>query len=99
MPFASMENWNGMATYEQLQREPVSRELFYIRITTMQGLLNALKDSAFIAIDTEHIPIASEKDRILHQVGLAHVQTLAQDLPPTNTISSPGTSRPYLQDV
>ncbi|EHK25313.1 uncharacterized protein TRIVIDRAFT_62005 [Trichoderma virens Gv29-8] len=52
-----MENSNGMAAYEQLQGEPVSSELFHNRITTMQGLLNALEDSAFIEIDTEHIPI------------------------------------------
>ncbi|UKZ75392.1 hypothetical protein TrVFT333_003076 [Trichoderma virens FT-333] len=30
----------------------------------MQGLLNALKDSAFIAIDTEHIPIGAIVDFI-----------------------------------
>ncbi|KAL6358928.1 hypothetical protein LRP88_09123 [Fusarium phalaenopsidis] len=59
---------NNMATYEQLQREPASRDLFSNRITRLQGLRNALKDSAFLAIDTEHVAITSEKDRILHQI-------------------------------
>ncbi|KAK5988010.1 hypothetical protein PT974_12146 [Cladobotryum mycophilum] len=87
-----------MAAYNQLQREPASRDLFNNRITAMQDLENSLKDSAFIAIDTEHIAITSEKDRILHQVGLAHLQTLIQrDLAQTN-ITSLSNSKPYLND-
>ncbi|KAI8685055.1 hypothetical protein NCS57_00173500 [Fusarium keratoplasticum] len=56
-----------MATYQQLQREPASKDLFNNRIARLQGLRNALKDSAFLAIDTEHVAITSEKDRMLHQ--------------------------------
>ncbi|KAM6476291.1 hypothetical protein HDV62DRAFT_402895 [Trichoderma sp. SZMC 28011] len=86
-----------MATYKQLQREPAFRELFSKRITTLQDLYSISRDSTFIAIDTEHFPITSGKDRILHQVGLAHVQSLIQDLPQTNDASR-STSRPCFQD-
>ncbi|KAF5025686.1 hypothetical protein F66182_2292 [Fusarium sp. NRRL 66182] len=44
----------------------------------MRGFCNALKDSAFIAIDTEHVAITSERDRLLDQVGLAYIQNIAQ---------------------
>ncbi|KAL6786194.1 hypothetical protein J3E68DRAFT_421134 [Trichoderma sp. SZMC 28012] len=86
-----------MATYKQLQREPVTRELFNNRITTLQGLQNFLNNSAFVAIDTEHFSFTSEEDRILHQVGLAYVQNLTQDLPRTSAPSH-NTSRPYLPE-
>ncbi|KAH6887024.1 hypothetical protein B0T10DRAFT_607821 [Thelonectria olida] len=86
-----------MATYKQLQRDPASRDLFNKRITTIQGLRNALEDSAFLAIDTEHVAITSEKDRILHQVGLAYLQTLIQQDSPQSDITSLSTSQPYLQ--
>lgn len=86
-----------MATYKQLQREPAFRGLFSKRITTLQDLHNISKDSTFIAIDTEHFPITSGKDRILHQVGLAHIQNLIQDLPQTNDTSR-STSRPCFED-
>ncbi|KAL7799402.1 hypothetical protein V8C43DRAFT_302862 [Trichoderma afarasin] len=86
-----------MATYKQLQREPALRELFSKSITTLQDLYSISKDSTFIAIDTEHFPIASGKDRILHQVGLAHVQSLTQDLSQTNDTSR-STSQPTFQD-
>ncbi|KAI0438067.1 hypothetical protein F4803DRAFT_565578 [Xylaria telfairii] len=66
-----------MATYQQLQRDPVSSILFNNRITTMEGLQRTLKDHAFIALDTEHVPIESPKNRILHQVGLAYLPTMA----------------------
>ncbi|KAL6837636.1 hypothetical protein V8C40DRAFT_230461 [Trichoderma camerunense] len=86
-----------MATYKQLQREPAFRELFSKRITTLQDLYDISKDSAFIAIDTEHFPITSGKDRILHQVGLAHIQSLTRDLSQTNDTSR-STSQPTFQD-
>ncbi|KAL6829418.1 hypothetical protein J3E69DRAFT_238201 [Trichoderma sp. SZMC 28015] len=86
-----------MATYKQLQREPAFRELFSKRITTLQDLYDISKDSTFIAIDTEHFPITSGRDRILHQVGLAHIQNLIQDLPQTNDTSR-STSRPCFED-
>ncbi|KAK4084558.1 uncharacterized protein Triagg1_1038 [Trichoderma aggressivum f. europaeum] len=86
-----------MATYKQLQREPAFRELLSKRIATLQDLFDSSKDSAFIAIDTEHFPIASGKDRILHQVGLAHVRTLIQDSPETD-VASRSTSRPCFQN-
>lgn len=65
-----------MTTYKQLRSDPASRDLFNKRVATIQGLRDALKDSTFIAIDTEHVLITSEKDRIFYQVGLAHLQTL-----------------------
>ncbi|KAL7962010.1 hypothetical protein V8C34DRAFT_271825 [Trichoderma compactum] len=85
-----------MATYKQLQRDPAFRELFGKRITTLQDLYDTSKQSTFIAIDTEHFPITSRKGRILHQVGLAHIQTLIQDLHQTN-VTSRSTNRPCLQ--
>jgi hypothetical protein len=92
------ENSDDVVTYKQLQREPASREHFNNRITTLQGLCSALNDSAFLAIDTEHVAIASEKDRILHQVGLAYVQTLVQEDSPQSDHTSSVTSQPYLQN-
>ncbi|KAL6813478.1 hypothetical protein GGI42DRAFT_176020 [Trichoderma sp. SZMC 28013] len=89
-------NLNDMATYKQLQREPAFRELFNKRITTLQDLYDISKGSTFIAIDTEHFPITSGKDRILHQVGLAHIQTLIQDLHQTN-VTSRNANRPCFQ--
>lgn len=82
-----------MATYEQLRREPASRDLFKNRITKLQSLHNALKDSAFLAIDTEHVAITSEKDRMLHQVGLAYFPAPTPDSP-----TSPDAGCPNLQD-
>ncbi|KAI0452129.1 hypothetical protein F5B21DRAFT_484699, partial [Xylaria acuta] len=70
-----------MATYQQLQRDPVSRVLFNNRITTMEGLQRTLKDHAFIALDTEHGPIESERSRTLHQVGLAYLPTITPHIP------------------
>ncbi|PTB55027.1 hypothetical protein M431DRAFT_482191 [Trichoderma harzianum CBS 226.95] len=86
-----------MATYKQLQREPAFRELFSKRITTLQDIYNIFKDSTFIAIDTEHFPITSGKDRILHQVGLAHIQSLTRYLSQTNDTSR-STGRPCFED-
>ncbi|WAO84544.1 Hypothetical protein NCS54_00176100 [Fusarium falciforme] len=85
---------NNIATYEHLQREPASRDLFSNRITRLQGLRNALKDSAFLVIDTEHVAITNEKDRILHQVGLAYFPAPAPD-----STTSPNTDRPNLRDI
>ena len=87
-----------MTTYKQLQCDPTSRGLFGNRITTVQGLCDALKDSAFIAIDTEHFAVTSEKDRVLHQVGLAHLKILAQGDPPQPNTTTLSTSQPRLQD-
>ncbi|KAI1204039.1 hypothetical protein F5X97DRAFT_330119 [Nemania serpens] len=66
-----------MATYQQLQRDPVSRALFNNRITTMEGLQRTLKDHAFIALDTEHGSIESGKSRALYQIGFAYLPTMA----------------------
>ncbi|KAL7942621.1 hypothetical protein V8C42DRAFT_331478 [Trichoderma barbatum] len=52
---------DNMATYKQLQREPASKVLFNNRITTIRGLRKVLKDSTFLAIDTEHVVITSEE--------------------------------------
>ncbi|KAI1286019.1 hypothetical protein F5Y03DRAFT_406825 [Xylaria venustula] len=68
-----------MATYEQLQRDPVSRVLFNNRITTMEGLLT-LGGHAFIALDTEHGPIKNENSRALYQVGLAYLSHIPGQL-------------------
>ncbi|KAI1739455.1 hypothetical protein F4680DRAFT_448830 [Xylaria scruposa] len=85
-----------MVTYQQLKRDPDSRVLFNNRITTMNDLHRVVVDgnSAFIALDTEHVPVENENNRILHQVGLTY-------LPATSTAmmlstSSPG--RPRLGD-
>lgn len=86
-----------MASYKQLQREPASRDLFNNRITTLQGLSHVVKDSAFIAIDTEHVARTSEKDRILHQVGLAYLQTLVPQNHPETNVPSADTRQPDRQ--
>ncbi|KAI0468061.1 hypothetical protein F4859DRAFT_524917 [Xylaria cf. heliscus] len=65
-----------MVTYQQLQRDPVSRVLFNNRITTMEGL-QSLKDYAFIALDTEHGPIQTGENRALYQIGLAYLLAMA----------------------
>ncbi|KAI8719730.1 hypothetical protein NCS52_00754500 [Fusarium sp. LHS14.1] len=83
-----------MVTYEQLQRDPASRNLFNNRITNLQGLHNVIKDSAFLVIDTEHVAITSEKDRMLHQVGLAYFPAPVPDSP-----TSPDAGCPTLQDL
>lgn len=64
----------------------------------MHDLRNALKNSSFLAIDTEHVAITSEKDRFLHQVGLAYLPTLVQEDSPQTDITSLRTSEPYLQE-
>lgn len=97
MPSSILSDMDGMATYQQLRLEPLSRDLFNNRITTVEDLRNILKDSSFIAIDTEHTPVTSEKDRILHQVGLACIQTLGQENTPRTNDASLSTSHPYLQ--
>lgn len=66
-----------MATYEQLEYNPISQALFNNRITTPEGLQRALKDHAFLALDTEHVPIGSQRGHILHQVGLAYIPALS----------------------
>lgn len=82
-----------MTSYKQLQRDPASKDLFNNRITTLQGFHNAIKDSAFLAIDTEHVPITSERDRILHQVGLAYLPRDSPQIDPTGII------QPRLKDL
>ncbi|KAI1118037.1 hypothetical protein F5Y14DRAFT_464130 [Nemania sp. NC0429] len=85
-----------MATYEQLKRNPDSRVLFNNRITTMNNLYKVVTGgkSAFIALDTEHVPVENETNRILHQVGLTYLpaSSTAMMLNP----SIPG--RPHLSD-
>ncbi|KAI0443325.1 hypothetical protein F4803DRAFT_515710 [Xylaria telfairii] len=77
-----------MATYHYLQRDPDSRVLFTNRITTMDDLYKIVVggNSAFIALDTEHVPIENENNRILHQVGLTY-------LPATSTAMMLNASR------
>ena len=65
-----------MISYEQLRREPISKNLFSKQITTLQGLLHIAKDASFIALDTEHGAVESQSDRVLHQVGLAYLDTM-----------------------
>lgn len=67
-----------MATYQQLQRDPISQALFDNRITTMKDLQRTLKEHAIIALDTENIPVERARSRILHQVGLAYLPTMAE---------------------
>ena len=45
----------------------------------MDGLQSALQDhAAFLALDTEHVSVESEQDRVLQQVGLAYLPTLTR---------------------
>ncbi|KAI1108024.1 hypothetical protein F5Y14DRAFT_457510 [Nemania sp. NC0429] len=82
-----------MATYQQLQRDPVSRALFNNnRITTLEGLQRTLKDHAFIALDTEHGPIESGKSRALYQIGLAYLPPMAP------YVDIPHQPQPHLDD-
>ncbi|KAF5585827.1 hypothetical protein FPANT_7381 [Fusarium pseudoanthophilum] len=71
-----------MAGYQQFERDPATRYLFENRITTFNGFREVLEDSHFLALDTEHVPIASASDRVLHQVGLAFTKTLNSRHPP-----------------
>ncbi|KAG5802650.1 hypothetical protein H9Q74_013046 [Fusarium xylarioides] len=71
-----------MVSYQQFKRDPATRDLFKNRITTLQGFRQVLEDSYFLALDTEHVPIASVSDRVLHQVGLAFTKTLESRHPP-----------------
>ncbi|KAI0120031.1 hypothetical protein GGR51DRAFT_6204 [Nemania sp. FL0031] len=67
-----------MATYQHLQRDPNSRVLFANRITTMDDLYKVVGgNSAFIALDTEHVPVKNENNRILHQVGLTYLPAIS----------------------
>ncbi|KAI3343314.1 hypothetical protein F4824DRAFT_507165 [Ustulina deusta] len=79
-----------MATYQQLKHDPISQVLFNNRITTIEGLQSTLKDHAFIALDTEHMPVESQRCRTLHQVGLAYIPTMAPQAP----IAIPGQPQP-----
>ncbi|KAI0521583.1 hypothetical protein F5B22DRAFT_634488 [Xylaria bambusicola] len=57
-----------------LKRDLDSRVLFDNRITTMDGFYEVVVGgtSAFIVLDTEHVPVENESHRILHQVGLTY---------------------------
>ncbi|KAI0413291.1 hypothetical protein F5X98DRAFT_378874 [Xylaria grammica] len=71
-----------MATYQQLKQNPASRVLFNNRITTMEHLQSTLEDNvALFALDTEHVSVESQRNRILHQVGLAYLPTMAPHTP------------------
>lgn len=65
-----------MVTYQQLKTDPVSRDLFDRGIKTPDALCAHAQDSAFLAIDTEHVPLSDAADRFFHQVGLAYLPTL-----------------------
>ncbi|KAF5547862.1 hypothetical protein FNAPI_8460 [Fusarium napiforme] len=71
-----------MPGYQQFERDPATRDLFKNRITTLEGFREVLEDSYLVALDTDHVPIASESDRVLHQVGLAFTKTLESRHPP-----------------
>ncbi|KAF5975894.1 hypothetical protein FCOIX_7431 [Fusarium coicis] len=71
-----------MAGYQQFERDPATRDLFKNRITTLNEFRQVLEGSYFLALDTEHVPITSESDRVLHQVGLAFTKTLDSRHPP-----------------
>ncbi|KAF5647477.1 hypothetical protein F52700_1337 [Fusarium sp. NRRL 52700] len=82
-----------MVRYQQLERDPATRDLFNNRITTLKGFRQILEDSHFLAFDTEHVAVASERDRVLHQVGLAFTKTLNSRHPPCPVLK-PGIIRP-----
>ncbi|KAI1039548.1 hypothetical protein LB505_002599 [Fusarium chuoi] len=65
-----------MVRYQQLERDPATRDLFKKRITTLKGFRQIFENSYLLALDTEHVAITSERDRVLHQVGLAFTKTL-----------------------
>ncbi|KAF5590840.1 uncharacterized protein FSUBG_10704 [Fusarium subglutinans] len=82
-----------MARYQQFERLPATRDLFKNRIRTLKEFREVLEDSYFIALDTEHVAITSESDRVLHQVGLAFTKTLNSRHPPCEVLK-PGIIRP-----
>lgn len=84
----------AMVTYEQLRREPGAKALFSNRLTTLEDLQQLVqkKDSAFITLDTEHFPLESQGDRIFHQVGLAFLETIADE-----DVAQSNTTRPRLR--
>ncbi|KAF5722430.1 hypothetical protein FMUND_2942 [Fusarium mundagurra] len=82
-----------MARYQQFERDPMTRDLFKNRIATLEGFREVLKDSYFLALDTEHVAITSERDRVLHQVGMAFTKTLNSRHPPCPP-REPGMKRP-----
>ncbi|KLO83777.1 uncharacterized protein LW93_561 [Fusarium fujikuroi] len=65
-----------MVRYQQLERDPATRDLFKKRITTLKEFRQIFESSYLLALDTEHFAITSERDRVLHQVGLAFTKTL-----------------------
>lgn len=79
-----------MATYHQLQHDPDFRVLFTNRITTMDDLYKVVVsgNSAFIALDTEHVPVENENNRILHQVGLTYLPATSTAIMLSASISS-----------
>ncbi|KAI0404713.1 hypothetical protein F4802DRAFT_607324 [Xylaria palmicola] len=79
-----------MATYEHLRRDPSTQVLFNNRIRTLEGLQGILQNHAFIALDTEHVPVESQRNRVLHQVGLAYIPTMA----PHDPVARPNQGQP-----
>ena len=82
-----------MVRYQQLERDPATRDLFKKRITTLKGFRQIFENSYLLALDTEHVAITIERDRILHQVGLAFTKTLKSRHPPCPP-QEPGVIRP-----
>ncbi|KAF4958431.1 hypothetical protein FGADI_2353 [Fusarium gaditjirri] len=82
-----------MVRYQQLERDPATRDLFKNRIRTLNGFREVSEDSYFVALDTEHVAITSERDRVLHQVGLAFTKTL-KSRHPACPGRSPGLIKP-----
>ncbi|KAI1369901.1 hypothetical protein F5Y08DRAFT_334252 [Xylaria arbuscula] len=85
-----------MVTYQQLTRDPDSRALFNNRITTINDLYRVIVSgkSTFIALDTEHVPVRNENNRILHQVGLTCLPAASTAIMPSTSISD----RPRLSE-
>ncbi|KAF4954501.1 hypothetical protein FSARC_12114 [Fusarium sarcochroum] len=77
-----------MTTYAQLQRDPISKDIFNKRVTTLKGFLDVVKSSSFFAIDTEYAAVQSETGPIFHQVGLAYYRTLVHPADDTSISSS-----------
>ncbi|KAI0142640.1 hypothetical protein GGR57DRAFT_393192 [Xylariaceae sp. FL1272] len=86
----------NMATCRALANDPKAGTVFSNRLTHMSDSHKLVVGgkSAFIALDTEHVALDSESNRVLHQVGLAY-------LPVTSTIMNRDSSlngRPRLSD-
>jgi hypothetical protein len=85
-------------SYNDLQRDPATKDLFSKRITTIKGLYSSLEGSSFIAIDTEHVAASSQEDRILHQIGVVFLPALLSPPSTQLNVRPHSLQRPCLQD-